>query len=311
MTLKISAKLKRKSPEKLAKAIAGLKRLADGPDAVKIGWPAGTDGGIVDRAFFNEFGTEGSGKGFKTPRGGGFGGPIPERPALRLAMRANRAKYQRAAAAGAREILHGVIAGQDPVGLKTSFLSRLGIMGQGDVQSEITSLSSPPNSPVTIKLKGSSNPLIDTGQMRAAVTYQVVSGDNGLLSSTSRFVQPPRPLLLPSVAAGHNHSHNAEDGPAHDDRSHLTARQAHGAAGDAHGDNRDGEDQQLAVGLSKDMHEHHGDQPDHDHQGALPRRDARQASPQQAADDGRHHDPEHSRFVHLCIPPGRSVERAA
>jgi hypothetical protein len=31
----------------------------------------------------------------------------------------------------------------------------------------------PPNSPVTIALKGSSKPLIDTGEMRGAVTWKV------------------------------------------------------------------------------------------------------------------------------------------
>jgi hypothetical protein len=32
---------------------------------------------------------------------------------------------------------------------------------------------SPPNSPVTVALKGSSKPLIDSGEMRGAVTYKV------------------------------------------------------------------------------------------------------------------------------------------
>jgi hypothetical protein len=32
---------------------------------------------------------------------------------------------------------------------------------------------SPPNSPVTVALKGSSKPLIDSGELRGAVTYKV------------------------------------------------------------------------------------------------------------------------------------------
>lgn len=52
-------------------------------------------------------------------------------------------------------------------------LNKLGIVAQGDIQSEITSLRSPPNSAVTIARKGSSNPLIDTGAMRQAVTWVV------------------------------------------------------------------------------------------------------------------------------------------
>jgi hypothetical protein len=52
-------------------------------------------------------------------------------------------------------------------------LAKLGIVAQGDIQGEITSLMTPPNSPVTIALKGSSKPLIDTGEMRGAVTWKV------------------------------------------------------------------------------------------------------------------------------------------
>ena len=37
----------------------------------------------------------------------------------------------------------------------------------------LTDLSNPPNSPITIKLKGSSNPLIDTGQLRDSIDYEV------------------------------------------------------------------------------------------------------------------------------------------
>ena len=103
-------------------------------------------------------------------------------------MRANRGKYQHAMKAEMRGIVRAIVAGQrvDPEGI----LSRLGILAQGDVQSTITSLSSPPNSPVTIKLKGSSSPLIDTGEMRARVSYSVEKsgGGSGLLSSVARSV---------------------------------------------------------------------------------------------------------------------------
>ncbi|MBC6714692.1 hypothetical protein H9Q09_00640 [Aurantimonas sp. DM33-3] len=125
--------------------------------------------------------------GVKTPRGGGFGGPIPERPMLRSTMRANRGKYQHAMKAEMRGIVRAIIAGHrvDP----EAILSRLGILAQGDVQSTITSLQSPPNSPVTIRLKGSSSPLIDTGEMRARVSYSVEkSSGGGLLSSVARSV---------------------------------------------------------------------------------------------------------------------------
>jgi hypothetical protein len=56
--------------------------------------------------------------------------------------------------------------------MRTS-LQRLGIEAQGDVQMSIVSGGWAPNSPVTVKMKGSSRPLIDTGAMRQSVTYVV------------------------------------------------------------------------------------------------------------------------------------------
>jgi hypothetical protein len=189
MPLRPTARLIRKSPGRVRTALASLRSLSSGPDRVKVGWPSGTDDGILLRAVVNEFGTRGSGKGFKTPRGGGFGGPIPERPALRNAFRANRGKYQHAIRAEMRGIAKALVTGR-PVDT-FDVLSRLGIIAQSDIQREITSLRSPPNSPATIALKGSANPLIDSGAMRAAVSYQVGKGSGGgLLSSVVRSVLP-------------------------------------------------------------------------------------------------------------------------
>lgn len=44
------------------------------------------------------------------------------------------------------------------------------------LQEHMTDLSSPPNHPFTIKNKGSSNPLIDEGRLRSAITHKIVSG---------------------------------------------------------------------------------------------------------------------------------------
>ena len=128
---------------------------------VKVGFPAGASkSAVIMRAIWNEFGTKGG------RSGGGWGGPIPERPFFRNAMRNNRDKYRAAMKAAARQIL----ADEVTIG---SVLRRLGVMTQGDVQASITALMSPPNSPVTIARKGSSKPLIDTGEMRQAVTFKV------------------------------------------------------------------------------------------------------------------------------------------
>lgn len=129
-----------------------------GPTSVKAGFPSGSAN--VDKAIYNEFGTRGGASG------GGWGGPIPERPFMRNAMRNNRSKYVAAMKASVASILTG------KTNLR-SILAKLGALAAGDIQKEITALTSPPNSPVTVALKGSSKPLIDSGEMRGSVTWKI------------------------------------------------------------------------------------------------------------------------------------------
>ena len=43
----------------------------------------------------------------------------------------------------------------------------------GELQNEIVNLRTPPNAPSTVRRKGSTNPLIDTVQLRTAATWKV------------------------------------------------------------------------------------------------------------------------------------------
>ncbi|WP_414899345.1 hypothetical protein [Rhizobium cremeum] len=138
--------------------VAGLESIPPKPTIVEVGFPAGeTDSDVLERAVFNNFGTE----------------RIPERPFMQNAMRANRTSYRSAMIAGAKEIVRAAAAGKDPGKVMRQVLRKLGIKAQGDIQEEITSLQSPPNAPSTIAQKGSSNPLIETGELRASVTFKV------------------------------------------------------------------------------------------------------------------------------------------
>ncbi|MFN3506212.1 MAG: hypothetical protein ACK4ZU_01965 [Allorhizobium sp.] len=92
---------------------------------------------------------------------------------MQNAMRANRTSYRSAMVAGAKEIVRAAAAGKDPAKVMLQVLRKLGIKAQGDIQEEITSLQSPPNAPSTIAQKGSSNPLIETGELRASVAFKV------------------------------------------------------------------------------------------------------------------------------------------
>ena len=123
-----------------------------GPMRVKVGYPASeTSSAIVMRAIWNHFGTS---------RG------IPSRPFLRNAIRGNRNKYKRQLQIAAKSLVVGLSTTRD-------VLAKLGIQAVGDIQREITNLRTPPNAPSTIRKKGSSNPLIDTGEMRQSTTYEI------------------------------------------------------------------------------------------------------------------------------------------
>lgn len=155
LTLRVQRKTKRK--------LKPLNALA-GPRTVKVGFPASKSSkSNIEKAVWNEFGTRGGASG------GGWGGPIPERPFMRNSVRDNRLKYRNALRVSASKLVLGETS-------LTVVLSKLGILASDDIRMEIDALKSPPNSPVTIERKGSSNPLIDTGAMRQAVTWAIEDG---------------------------------------------------------------------------------------------------------------------------------------
>lgn len=142
-----TVKIKRNQRVNLKTVAAKLK----GPSQIKVGLPKGeADSDVIMKGIWNNFGTVN----------------IPERPFMQNAMRGNRSSYRSAMKSSAAKIMRG------ETDMK-SVLSKLGIKAQGDIQEEITSLSSPPNAPSTIRQKGSSNPLIDSGELRASITWKI------------------------------------------------------------------------------------------------------------------------------------------
>ena len=92
-------------------------------------------------------------------------GNNPKRPFMNIAFAKNKREYRKIIIKSFKKI-----ETLDVV----KFSNKLGLKGQGDVQKEIVALRSPANSEVTVKAKGSSNPLIDSGHMVGSVTYQVI-----------------------------------------------------------------------------------------------------------------------------------------
>ena len=64
-----------------------------------------------------------------------------------------------------------VIAGTQPLDVG---LARIGVWMVGSIQARIAAGIEPPNAQSTIDRKGSSKPLIDTGQLRSSITSRVV-----------------------------------------------------------------------------------------------------------------------------------------
>ena len=58
-------------------------------------------------------------------------------------------------------------------------MERLGAAVQGMVQTRIAEGIGPALAPATVARKGSDKPLVDTGQLRSSVTYQVLQGGTG------------------------------------------------------------------------------------------------------------------------------------
>lgn len=139
----------------LANHIAKIERGLQGPRSVKAGFPKGkADADIVSIAIWNHFGTS---------RG------IPPRPFITIAMFKNRRQIQ----AALRKIAKAQVADGTPV---SRSLPKLGALGAGMIQDQIAANTPPPNAPSTIRKKGSSRTLIDTGRMRQSVTWALVPG---------------------------------------------------------------------------------------------------------------------------------------
>lgn len=98
-----------------------------------------------------------------------FGSPqkgIPERPFLRTTIQENRAKYVQLNRRNLVEVLNGKMNVEQALG-------QLGEVAKGDVQAKIASGGFAPLKEATIKRKGSSKPLIDTGQLRQSIAWEL------------------------------------------------------------------------------------------------------------------------------------------
>lgn len=91
---------------------------------------------------------------------------IPERAFLRNGYDLNRGKVTDDAENALPVVLDGSMD-------TDSFLKMVGLILSSSIKDYAAALDSPPNHPFTSDRKGSSNPLVDTGDMIDSITYEV------------------------------------------------------------------------------------------------------------------------------------------
>ena len=137
---------------KTAKAARGIKK-------VQIGffetarYPNGIP--VASVAAWNEFGRQGRGR-----RKG-----VPARPFFRKGAQAARTPVN--------QLLYASLNPRTMV-VDKRLAHQVGDLVAGSVKETIVTVRKPPNTPYTVRKKGSSNPLIDTTRMMRSASYRVV-----------------------------------------------------------------------------------------------------------------------------------------
>lgn len=101
-----------------------------------------------------------------------FGIGQPERSWLRAWYDATNTKSREEI----RTMLKAIVAGRISA---EAGLNQLGARFVGEIQARIAQGIPPPNAPSTIAKKGSSTPLVNTGQFRSSITWSVEFGEHG------------------------------------------------------------------------------------------------------------------------------------
>lgn len=128
-----------------------VKKL-DGEPFVKVGVLGKSGSELATYAGANEFGTR--------------DGRIPERSFIRSTMDQIRFVLFQQAGRYLDQITAGTMSPKQALGLMGEFV-------RARIVVKITTLQDPPNAPSTIAQKGSANPLIDSGRMRQAISWEV------------------------------------------------------------------------------------------------------------------------------------------
>ena len=117
---------------------------------VTVGIQANESGDVIDKAFYNEYGTEN----------------IPERSFIRAAFDENRADIDTTIGRLWGGVMRGKLAAKRAAAI-------LGQRHQDQVKTKVRNGPFTPNADSTVAAKGSSKPLIDTKEMVNSIRYEV------------------------------------------------------------------------------------------------------------------------------------------
>jgi hypothetical protein len=140
----------RTDPAAMRRIRKRMKQL--GKKAAYVGLPDSTDGDLLMRGAVHNFGSVSQN--------------IPARPWLTEGANEGVDKYKQVARNKVPRVMDGTMTVQN-------YYNLLGEIGKSEIQKYIRNGDFVPLAAATIEAKGSSKPLIDTGQMRNAVTYEV------------------------------------------------------------------------------------------------------------------------------------------
>lgn len=139
--------------DKYKKAIEELNS-----NQIRVGMFAKVGDKVLTKAIVNEFGTTKAGKNNNIV--------IPERSFIRSTYN----KQYKKVGKRFNQIFVSISKGNFNIIPK---LKLIGLEQETETKKTITDMKTPENAPSTIAKKGSSNPLIDTGEMRSKVSYEV------------------------------------------------------------------------------------------------------------------------------------------
>lgn len=134
---------------KLDAVVASMRALSG--SSIKVGVLGDAGSETLTKATANEFGTK----------------TIPERSFLRSTLNSNQGAYVKAMRKAFDMVAAGRMSAPQAMGI-------IGLRIVSDVQQTMTDLVDPPLAKATVDAKGSSNPLIDTGRLRASISFEVV-----------------------------------------------------------------------------------------------------------------------------------------